>query len=1323
MAKKKTNRAGGSATGGGMNFQAAVTTIASIHMSCGSPLKWLDGVTDDTPIEVFAETGGAGDDLKINFQNELTAEIQIKKGLRKGQKLWETLTKLALAISKNEINFGVLIVCPESSQTIRLELATDIRRLGGGRTDNLKPISQEFFQTLQKLGLSTSDVCQKLRIVTVHALVADQASIETAMAMLENICAQKKQIQATWGHLYEDAHRIIEDRSARTTSSILRLLESLGIQVRSAQSSRPLPILSRLADWTIKANEFFSIWGIKRKLSLNEHWIDIPIVVSADENTEGADADISDALLKYHDWAKRKLDTHTSLISPITLGRFYRHVVVVSGPGMGKSTLLKKLAIQYASEGLPTVKVNLRLIAQRMRTHGEGFKESALKLGLANSGISSSDLTAAAYSDLVFLCDGLDECGHDRAHIAEELTQLALGHPEYRIIVTTRPIGYRSAMLEGWRHYEILPLPKDTISKELSTMIENIVGNDDIRAVPAQKYAKSYFNNNPVGDLIARSPLLLSLIASLSINGVPFEQRKSRLYAEIFKLFDAEPNDKLESENIDGPTVHRVLDILAFTLIQKPTVPTSELYEQCAQKLAAELNCTQLCALKEVTRCVAYWEKIGVLEKLHYLQESIVTFVHLTFAEYAAARYICALPDNELSATLPLLLDSPGFIEAISFASETHKAEQIFISLRSSDSKVLNDHDTIISCLKIATLSEPPIRKELLLNLIDDGLIQVQSDRKSDALAVGKMLGQVAGRFPELFGSELEPLFQHVHAWTRLVAWYCAVRAGEQFYTLDALVEAATSLDQEFEPLRPSLGGGVALNIEGPDLFRSFRLQTAKQLFARASDQQASDALEKIFGDGMRISVGEFQKLEELSEDYDREHILPSPWKQKSFGDGKVLERFKRTSNAMEADIKQWLELIAAHSFEGNGKRAGYLFNLAALLEQSNFWETTPSETRLWSKPQDLPLIQEVFEALIEVSSIPRSEIGHEAKAYLNDLEGSESFLFSSLSDRAPHVDVPLPDWTGKTFKFDKSILRKACFHRSTWIAKIAAYILANTLDQNELLQLSKDLITKGKRETLFIAATLAEQADNDQIAASAFKRLQTSPESGYEYLFEFFCSAPPRWDKETFQILNLGLLCSNPYIASSAAKLAQKYASQESPDLYALLQKAYNHWQKTEKPYPSNGGVVPKSPRDVILQAMTAMEPPTYPELLSYMADARPDVRGVAQPIFIERIKNDMAACQQLVQDATQGKTPTHLLSDVLRSNVDLTPDQVETLKCLLYDQDAKKRFAAMNLLDSKYMARDEIVSICQTLFEGDPHQQIRNRAHGIISEITMQQ
>lgn len=75
---------GGHAFSIGASFQARATAYVYVHVLAGSRLLWFEPV-DDTPIAVEAETGGAGDDLRVQLRSgDASAEVQVKHGLGGG---------------------------------------------------------------------------------------------------------------------------------------------------------------------------------------------------------------------------------------------------------------------------------------------------------------------------------------------------------------------------------------------------------------------------------------------------------------------------------------------------------------------------------------------------------------------------------------------------------------------------------------------------------------------------------------------------------------------------------------------------------------------------------------------------------------------------------------------------------------------------------------------------------------------------------------------------------------------------------------------------------------------------------------------------------------------------------------------------------------------------------------------------------------------------------------------------------------------------------------------------------------------------------------
>lgn len=77
---------GGEATYSGTTYQAKLIAHVYAHMLAQSRLHWLDSV-DDTPLGVSGETGGPGDDVRVEFANSGAFEVQAKHGLSGGRRL------------------------------------------------------------------------------------------------------------------------------------------------------------------------------------------------------------------------------------------------------------------------------------------------------------------------------------------------------------------------------------------------------------------------------------------------------------------------------------------------------------------------------------------------------------------------------------------------------------------------------------------------------------------------------------------------------------------------------------------------------------------------------------------------------------------------------------------------------------------------------------------------------------------------------------------------------------------------------------------------------------------------------------------------------------------------------------------------------------------------------------------------------------------------------------------------------------------------------------------------------------------------------------
>ena len=638
----------------------------------------------DTPVAVWAETSGPGDDIRLELRDKSTVEVQAKRGLRTGNELWASLMSLAHAIATGEISYGVLIVSPDSSRTIAYKLSRDIRRLADGRVDDLGDLAPTFRSKLEVAGLQPKSICRRLRIQVVNALDSDIASISAAKCFLNSLVSDQEDVNAAWNRLCQEAGAIMERRGRWEASDILRMFGAEGIKI--ADSGSPGAVLDHLKRWVIDTNHSFSLPRVKEPLSINEAWL--PLKILARDLNHEPEPKAAEAMARYHAIGKdHTANTDAKISDAEWIGRFYQQAVLVGGPGSGKSTLLTKAAQLYAKDGFPVLKVKLSALAARMAS-GHTFVDSIFHLGLDGSDVSPDEAMKAKFRNWVLLCDGLDECHNNQETVAKSLQQFTAGHPQARIIVTTRPIGYSTTKIADWRHYELLSPESTSGSEHLANLIRAVLPTTHKFHGNALDIATTELEKCAASEVISRSPLLLGMAASLLVRGGVLGASKAELYQNLFTLINERPNLRSVRQSISRPILTRMLDILGWALVVSPLDSETAILERCANHLEAELGEPLLKAREIATDCLHHWEDVGLVEKVYHGSEALLTFVHKTFTEFAAARYLRDLtPPGIQRAEIVNRLDDVAWEEVLNFASGIGLAEAIVSELATGGKK------------------------------------------------------------------------------------------------------------------------------------------------------------------------------------------------------------------------------------------------------------------------------------------------------------------------------------------------------------------------------------------------------------------------------------------------------------------------------------------------------------------------------------------------------------------------------------------------------------------------------------------------------------
>ena len=1310
--RNSSHFAGGSATGAGMNFQAVVTAIAGVHLIKGFPLDWLDGLVDDTPVAVWAETNGPGDDIRLELRNGSAVEVQAKRGLKTGNKFWNSLMSLAEAVQANEIAYGVLAVSPDSSRTIAYELSKDVRRLADGRSDALKPLAQTLCSKLKTAGMDPQSICKRLRIVVVHGLDNDHASISAAKAHLGSLISEREAVNAAWNRLYREAHAIVERRGRWEASATLGMFEADAIDISGSDS--PVALLANLKRWVVDTNRNFSLLGVQKPLSISQAWLPLKILVCDFDRAPESDA--AEAMAHYHAFGNtHQANADTKISGAEWIGRFYRRAVLTGGPGLGKSTLLIKVAQLYARDGFPVLKVKLSAVAARMES-GHTFTDSIFHLGLDGSGVSTDTARNAGLQNWVLLCDGLDECDNHQETVARGLQQFASGYPQARIIVTTRPIGYSTAEIADWRHYELLPPAPSEGPVHLAALIRAALPTTHYLHENALDIARTELEKSASSAIISRSPQLLGMAAALLMRGGALGATKAQLYQDLFALLEDAPNLRSGGSHIAPTTLSRMLDLLGWALIVGPLDPATELLKQCAGHLESELGEPRLKTLEIATACLQHWEDVGLVEKVHHGSRDMLTFIHKTFAEYAAARYLRDLQTPEAQrAEIANRIDDNSWVEVLNFAGGIGLADCIVSVLVAADKN--GTINKLERALSIVVDPEARVSPKMQRQIVELAFNHVDGNHTDDVFSLGIALSDVAKLNPGLVVQPAVCRLQSPRFSTRLIAWTCGIETDAEFCELDAIPSVIHDFAEAVsQSSGPSLLGGLIL---GKGKARELLQRLALGFIRRILDEWPPNKVDQYIGETFNSApfdtIGFHLNLETLYKEIGRKYSLPVRLGNMPGQLSRMLqpdgEYDRATCTALKALCSSLVpkeELVDSVALEQSPP-----VQLSAFLEIVGFGDVAASDVWAWTEPYDSEIVREVLKAMAEISPVDKSALVVDAKAMLIRMDEKQEASGYKLLPMIS-VDVPPPDWSAaKTLKVDQTKLKKALGHKSAWLVQAATNLLSGLGETTA--EMAAELLANGKGYALGAAVHLTMKLDPEVATELLLSRTKGPDTPGKYYLFKALNELDPPWDKALFDAVQTGLMSLTAEVAEEAAVLALKYAENGAPVPMYLLNEAFQHWMAHEKPYPQNGGVVPNSPRKTLLKGLLKLGAVEDEALMNLCRDTRGDVRETAAGPFLERIGVSHGIRASFVNEV---KTlPARLLSRALDAQVPFSETEVAQLCILLEDEDAKWRLASCKLLQTIYLEVEVIESLGEKL-SYDSHQEVRQAAARVLKE-----
>ena len=329
-----------------------------------------------------------------------------------------------------------------------------------------------------------------------------------------------------------------------------------------------------------------------------------------------------------------------------------RKLVILGGPGSGKTTSLRHLAgdlVREKDSNLLPILIPLREYVRYAKGETNpsilGYLESYFEAhGL---GLPDDFFTRYLYSGgCVVMFDGLDEVlrEQDRIEVASQIEQFAACCGlENTIIVTSRIPSYRLAQISGFEHYGVRRMDLPQISLFVSKWFKVLEGTEE--SDEGNKLMSLLSNDSNLLSL-STNPLMLSLICLIGLQGIPMPRKKADLYEMCVRTLLSSWEAKKGFEGVFGDSQrYEIIKKLAFLFLHDRRVTATE-YELSSglEKILREAHPT---GEQRISDDIAMLMK-NITERSGLLVEKepgVYGFVHMGLRDYFAALYLAGM-DN-----------------------------------------------------------------------------------------------------------------------------------------------------------------------------------------------------------------------------------------------------------------------------------------------------------------------------------------------------------------------------------------------------------------------------------------------------------------------------------------------------------------------------------------------------------------------------------------------------------------------------------------------------------------------------------------------------
>ena len=895
-----------------------------------------------------------------------------------------------------------------------------------------------------------------------------------------------------------------------------------------------------------KENSYITILGLHKKLPIQDAWIKLNILTEEEIKQKQTETQWN-FLNQYDEYSgRRSVDTYDAETLMIESG----NKVVLAGPGMGKSTLCKKLFLQAEMMNKFTIKVRLWDVAGYMR-EGAAF-ETALCKAMSQSLAVEFTKAELAHFFSILILDGLDECGDYRRTVAKAIAAWGYGHPYQMIIVTSRPIGYDSTELADYNHYQILPMDEWQMESSSQKLMELVQPDCEKQ----YQWFIRRLQNRELHKLACRSPLILGFMVQLSLKRKDFGNSKVGLYQEIVNEWlqgSSRDNEKIFSE----VELRYGIEAIAFYMMSHVGDEAGEAYTKnkiityLGERFVDEMEYPLLKAKRVAEQCLEFWFQRGILDKGIHKEQECFLFLHLNVGEYLAACYVSKMPLIMKREWINSHYRENIWHETLRMAIACDRQGTLVEELIDIESKCqLPDGAVFLAAQGIGESNPKNVPQELYDKLYEYSF----GDNKYLSRKTAMTISYLQGAKLDWHIKELEKYAESEDTWKKMIAYHIILIALSDkedklhIWARKYVIVYLKVLEQIRFGLRIN-DLPIALEILQPD----------------GNDKELTEAIKKISFDE-RISVNELETIGKYME-----AIGENEWFNKRY-EGAIAWAGEFQHALVSEEMRQSEEgliavLISIFGMEETSEMLDTCREYSKIITVMNYMKGSIPDIRWLGRDLQRKHSQEFVRLICTAVDLDQEQLKRELYSLSHFSEKNSSFVSGNHT-----VQLHLKGkWSGCIGKISVEVLEEGLSSHSDILGTCACYMAYYNIDDPDILELLVKMFrTSTENGIVKRAGAVLKAGEYETLEECAEERLIDDSIPSFPCLFDYLPKVPDienGRENKWLSCIEHGLE-GDRYLVIAALEYLLSLTKGTIPEnirmrIESMIKESYNRWDR----------------------------------------------------------------------------------------------------------------------------------------------------------------